>query len=339
MHWYIRFSHNLALVSTLDFVNHSHIMAESKLRRSTRTRKTKSEPLFDYSQVIADEEIARLEQEVSGVAQTGDRLSPHNELESPRSRRPSSSKTPRMQYSSTHKSEDLRIIELQRDKLALELELMKLRAQGNHHRDFGADPTTDQTIQKQRKKRTIDWPHEFAPGAPSVVFEKLDMADFVAGYLAMIKTYEPATKEVMLQLLEVLMFKASHYTWTSVRSFYAQVAQQVELCRLEFDDIADIREKATMYFRHSDLRSTTNNNTTTNNASHAGRSTSNTFTSGSEKSSTAKACRQWNYTGTCQCDKATEAYSGHHKCRVCAKEHPMLHCPKRRAPIPEIKDA
>ena len=49
-----------------------------------------------------------------------------------------------------------------------------------------------------------------------------------------------------------------------------------------------------------------------------------------------KACRQWNYTGSCSCDTASSSYSGHHKCRVCAKDHPMLHCAQRRTPIPEV---
>ncbi|XP_031549387.1 tigger transposable element-derived protein 6-like [Actinia tenebrosa] len=49
---------------------------------------------------------------------------------------------------------------------------------------------------------SIYWPHDFVPGAPAVTFEKLEMADFVVGYLTMIKPYKPRLKDAMLQLLE-----------------------------------------------------------------------------------------------------------------------------------------
>ena len=81
------------------------------------------------------------------------------------------------------------------------------------------------------------------------------MADFVAGFLAIVKPYEAKRKEVMLQLLELLMLKASSYTWRSIRGFYAHIAKQVELCRLESDDESKIRDSATIFFKHSDLRS------------------------------------------------------------------------------------
>lgn len=149
----------------------------------------------------------------------------------------------------------------------------------------------------------------------------------------MIHQYEPLSKNVMLQLLEVVMLKASHYTWKSVRGFYAQVAQQVELCRLEFDDISAIREKASMFFRPSDLRMATNTGPNT------WKPLTTNFTSGPDKSTQPKACRQWNYTASCTCVKDNPGYASNHKCRVCAKDHPMLHCSKRRSPIPDFKDA
>ena len=107
------------------------------------------------------------------------------------------------------------------------------------------------------RRLTLDWPHEFCPGAPTSDFEKLELVDFVAGFLNMIKPYEATRKEVMLQLLELLMLKASSYTWKSVRGFYAHIAKQVELCRLEFNDATQIRDAATIFFKHSDLRTST----------------------------------------------------------------------------------
>lgn len=231
-------------------------------------------------------------------------------------------------------STELQLAQLQRDKLALELEVLKLRAAVVETKE--ADGAESKKPGTTRKKRTIDWPHEFCSGAPTSDLEKLELADFVAGFLKMIKPYEGTRKEVMLQLLELLMLKASSYTWKSVRGFYAHIAKQVELCRLEFNDAAQIRDAATIFFKHSDLRNSLPQ--PRSNTSAGGGSTSGDTNSRSLKPDAAqsKVCRQWNYTGSCSCDKAVASYSGHHKCRVCAKDHPMLHCPKRRTPIPEV---
>lgn len=50
----------------------------------------------------------------------------------------------------------------------------------------------------------------------------------------------------MLQLLELLMLKASSYTWKSVQGFYTHITKQFELCRLEFNDATQIRDAATI---------------------------------------------------------------------------------------------
>ena len=117
------------------------------------------------------------------------------------------------------------------------------------------------------------------------------LADFVAGFLKMIKPYERTNKEVMLELLELLMLKASSYTWKSVRGFYAHIAEQVELCRLEFNDATQIHDAATIFFKHSDLRNSLPQ--PCSNTSDGGRSTSGDTNSGSSKSDAtqSKACR------------------------------------------------
>ena len=120
------------------------------------------------------------------------------------------------------------LAQLQRDKLALELEVLKLRAAAVETKV--ADGTESSKPGKARKKRTIDWPHKFSTGAPTLDFEKLELADIVAGFLKMIKPYKATRKEVMLQLLELLMIEASSYTWKSIRGFYAHIAKEVELC-------------------------------------------------------------------------------------------------------------
>ena len=71
----------------------------------------------------------------------------------------------------------------------------------------------------------------------------------------MIKSYDTPLKSAMLELLELLMAKASSYSWSSVRSFHGHIARQVELWRLEWTSLSEIREKAYTHFKHSDLRS------------------------------------------------------------------------------------
>ena len=298
-------------------------------RRSGRKVKPKRDPDYEYVQMRIDQ----LDRELAASG-----LSPHAPLTtshgSPSSRQLSD--PPVAVPPTSAIAAEIELAQLQRDKLALELEVLKLRAAAAENKVEGAESKPSTT----RRKRTIDWPHEFCSGAPTLEFEKLEMADFVAGFLAMVKPYEAKRKEVMLQLFELLMLKASSYTWRSVRGFYAHIAKQVELCRLEFDDESKIRDSATIFFKHSDLRSSTSqprSNTSAGGGSSSGSDTNNNKSSKPD-SSQAKACRQWNpgYLGSCPCDSTSASYAGHHKCRVCAKDHPMLHCPKRHNPIPEV---
>lgn len=301
-------------------------------RRSGRKVKPNRDPDYEYVQMRIDQ----LDRELaaSGLSPRAPLITSHahGSHDSPSSRQLSD--PPVAVPSTSALTAEIELAQLQRDKLALELEVLKLRAAAAETKVEGVESKPSTT----RKKRTIDWPHEFCSGAPTLEFEKLEMADFVAGFLAMVKPYEAKRKEVMLQLLELLMRKASSYTWRSVRGFYAHIAKQVELCRLEFDDESQIRDSATIFFKHSDLRSSTPQPRSNNSAGGGSSSGSDIINNKSSKpdSSQAKACRQWNYLGSCPCDSTSASYAGHHKCRVCAKDHPMLHCPKRRAPIPEV---
>ena len=100
-----------------------------------------------------------------------------------------------------------------------------------------------------RKKLHVDWPQHFCSGtSTSVDYDKLDLAGFVAGYLARIKTYEPETFKFMLSHIEPLMLKGISYTQSSVRFFHANIKKQVELYRLEWNDAADICDRASTFF-------------------------------------------------------------------------------------------
>jgi len=132
----------------------------------------------------------------------------------------------------------------------------------------------------------------------NVEYDKLDLAEFFAGYLSMIKTYAPEATKFMLSHFELLMIKGTSYSWSSVRSFHAHIAKQVELYRLEWSDTAEIPDRANTFFKHSDLRTAP-----TRSKQDGGQET--------------RGCKQWNYTGSCTCKKDNETFAVQHKCRVC----------------------
>ena len=176
----------------------------------------------------------------------------------------------------------------------------------------------------------IDWPHEFAPGNPSD-YDKIENTEFVTGFLATIKPYNNPKKSAMLEYLELLMTKASSYSWPSVRAFHAYVAKQIESCCQVWKSFSEIHDKAVTFFKHSDLRS--GQRGTNLGAVLSTPLVTPPYLRSSTKSEAEKACRQWNHYGSCTCDKSNlESFNAHHKCHACTKEHPMLHCPKRRNP-------
>ena len=314
---------------------HQHSSSQP-VRRPTRQKSSKKDADFLYPELLGqwqdfefpDEEFLQLAITKQGAAEA--------EKSSPSAHRASSATADHIRPSSSRDLElEIRLTEAQNQKLALELEVLRLR-----RADGSADVNTENsctqpTSEKTRKKRTVDWPHEFAPGNfSSVDYDKLELPDFVGGFLSMIKSYDAPLKSAMLELLELLMAKASSYSWSSVRSFHGHIAKQVELWRLEWTSLSEIREKANTYFKHSDLRSSQLRLIITSTLSSPSVPPAHNQRPPT-KPEADKPCRQWNYYGSCSCDKANlESFHAFHKCRVCAKDHPMLHCPKRRNPIP-----
>ena len=153
----------------------------------------------------------------------------------------------------------------------------------------------------------------------------------VSGYLIMIKSYDSLVKDAMIAHLELLTIKAISYSWVSVRAFHKFIAKQVEQRRLDWQDLKAIQDQATTFFRHSDLR---NSRPRKESPRHSSASASGNHQQAVPPTVT-KACRTWDYTGACECEQQdTTAYKEHHRCRVCKGDHPMLHCSKRRTPIP-----
>jgi len=220
------------------------------------------------------------------------------------------------------------LVQAEREKLALELELLRLKhAQPPMLTPSATDTRTSAVAAATKKKCHVDWPQDFSPGmSTNVDYDKLDLAEFVAGYLSMIKTYDPEATKFMLSHLELLMIKGSSYSWSSVRSFHTHIAKQVELYRLEWSDTAEIRDRANTFFKHSDLRTAP--------ASRVTATPPSTTRSKQDGGQETHGCKQWNYTSSCTCEKDKDTYAAQHKCRVCTQDHPMLHYPKRRNPIP-----
>lgn len=125
-----------------------------------------------------------------------------------------------------------KLMHVQKDKLPFALEVLHLcHAPSSSHHDM--EPSTF-TTQNSRKKCTIDWPYEFSPGnASSLDYDKLDLPNFVTGFLLLIKPYDVTKKNAMLDYLELLMLRISSYLWPIMHAFHSLITKQIELCCLE----------------------------------------------------------------------------------------------------------
>ena len=230
--------------------------------------------------------------------------------------------------------QQLQLIKLQKEKLELEVKVLAMSRQERPLENSFADLSTRNArdaIAPGHTKRNIDWPQDFVPSIQGE-YDKLELPEFVSGFLIMIKTYDSSLKDAMLAHLELLLTKAISYSWISVRGFHKFIAKQVEQRRSEWQDFKSIQDQATTFFRHSDLRNTRQRIDNPRQPSH-------NASSGDRQQAVPptvkKACKTWNYTGSCDCDPQDEVnYKEHHRCRVCKADHPMLHCSKRRTPIP-----
>ena len=235
---------------------HQHSSSQP-VRRSTRQKSSKKDADPLYSELpgqwqdfnFPDAEFLQPAITKQGEAEA--------EKSSPSAHRASSATADHIRSSSTRDLElQIHLTEAQNQKLALELEVLRLRRADGSADANTANSCTQPTVAKTHKKRRVDWPHEFAPGNfSSGDYDTLDLPDFVGGFLSMIKSYDAPLESAMLELLELLRAKASNYSWSSVRSFHGYIAKQVELWRLEWTSLSEIREKANRYFKHSDLRS------------------------------------------------------------------------------------
>jgi len=184
-------------------------------------------------------------------------------------------------------------------------------------------PTLDTLRTRQKASSTLPNQYLFSSKG-TLEYDQLSMSEFVSGYLEFLKTQPELPGSSMLSHLQLLMDKATTYTWASVRNFHLSIHNAVQSKRMLWSDFDKIRERAQTFFTHLDLRAPS----TTSPTSAFNRL---------PKAKQTKSCETWNYTGECSCDATQAIYKENHRCRVCdSAEHPMLHCKKRKYPIPPL---
>ena len=160
----------------------------------------------------------------------------------------------------------------------------------------------------------------------------LDIPGFVYGNLEFYKEQSAAAKLALIKHLQLLMERAATYSYPSVRSFHLAIARAIEQGRLSWTSSDTIRERSKTFFSHHDLRAQSRPSTSQRQISPYQAAPSFTRTTRSQEET---YCRDWNYTGKCLCSITSANFTSIHRCRVCdSTEHPMLHCAKRRFPMP-----
>ena len=192
--------------------------------------------------------------------------------------------------------------------------------------EFAEIPSLDQL--RSRKKAGASLPNNFLFSPKGTVdYDKLELAEFVCGYLEFCKEQPESSKAPLLKHLHLLMERAITYSWSSVRNFHLSVNNAIEQGHLSWQSYESIRERGQTFFTHQDLRS--NLPTSSHNGSIPA--------CGKAKD---LLCREWNYTGKCSCAISDASYKAVHRCRVCdSPDHAMLTCAKRKYPIPASQSA
>ena len=187
--------------------------------------------------------------------------------------------------------------------------------------DFEEIPTLNQLRSKKKAGATL--PNNFLFSAKGTVeYDKLELAEFVCGYLEFCKEQPESSKASLLKHLNLLMERAITYSWSSVRNFHLSVNNAVEQGRLSWQSFESIRERAQTFFTHQDLRSNIPSPSRNNSTPSRGKGKDH-------------FCKDWNYTGKCGCAITDPSYKAVHRCRVCdSADHAMLTCAKRKYPIP-----
>ena len=185
----------------------------------------------------------------------------------------------------------LEIEKLKNDNLKLELEIT--RAQLEMAKLKGATPESPQT--------------------PKVVEQPLSLQAALTSTPATStqKQQSDLSKPALTTHLQLLMERASTYTWLSVHSFHLAIATAIEQNRLSWSNSDAIREKSQTFFTHQDLRTASQARLsgTSRQQSQAGPQTPfQRSLNRSDRAQKESYCRDWNYTAKCSCS-ATYGYN------------------------------
>ena len=144
----------------------------------------------------------------------------------------------------------------------------------------------------------------------------------MGGFLELLNSHPESTQQCYLANLKLLMECAATNSWNSVRNFHFSINTAVEDRRLSLQQFDQIKDRAQTIFTHADLPSAPTTPRVSTTSSQARYSKKDTYG------------KEWNYTGKCNCSPTEATYKGIHRCRVCDADHTILHCAKRRFPIP-----
>ena len=104
-------------------------------------------------------------------------------------------------------------------------------------------------------RRVIDWPHlhvcrRVNGHSKNLTFKELKPEEFVCGFLVMLKnTRNRMNRDVMLEILEMVMQDTVDYSWNNGREFYEKLGLEVEKGALEWNDDERIRSYRANYSR------------------------------------------------------------------------------------------
>ena len=182
---------------------------------------------------------------------------------------------------------------------------------------------------RAKKKASTSLPNCYLFSAKGTVeYDKLDLAEFVSGFLEFCKEQPESRQQRLFRHLQLLMDRAITYSWSSVRNFHLSVHNAVDLGRLAWNASNAIRERAQTFFTHQDLRSSTAATSRSNPSSQTRNRAKESY------------CRDWNYSGKCSWNLSDASYKLVHRCRVCdSTDHAMLTCAKRKYPIPAVQSS
>ena len=163
-------------------------------------------------------------------------------------------------------------------------------------------------------------------------YDKLDISEFVYAFLEFIQQQPQLHHKNLLPFLQLLMEKAMNYSWSSVRNFNLSINQAFAQGRLTWGQMDVIQARSNTFFSHADLRSSQNMGSKVTGPRQQRDSP--------RREQKDSYCTDWNYTAKCSCNITDVEYKNAHHCKMCdSDQHPMLHCSKRRYPIPSNRSA